>query len=89
MDFSDLREFETRGFSTKNRDVDCESAVSPEQLEAWKKSHGEDLNIFKNGRLQPWLLQYLDNFPFLDLWLEGEYMMRDFLSHSVKESHNI
>ncbi|TGO54754.1 hypothetical protein BCON_0102g00100 [Botryotinia convoluta] len=81
----DLRESEPPGSDRKSWDRDLRSAVSAEQLEVWKKSHRDDLNIFENGGLQPWLLKYLEN------WTNGlsEYALafRMGTGASLVESH--
>ncbi|KAF7918102.1 hypothetical protein EAE99_009089 [Botrytis elliptica] len=79
----DLRESEPP--DAKDWDRDLRSAVSAKQFEAWKKSHKDDLNVFKNGRIQPWVLRYLDN------WTNGlsEYsvVFRMGTGASLLESH--
>ncbi|TEY77398.1 hypothetical protein BOTCAL_0055g00060 [Botryotinia calthae] len=55
----DLREVKPKGFGRENRDGNYESSASSEQLETWKESHADNLNVSKMSGLQPWLLEYI------------------------------
>ncbi|TGO83083.1 hypothetical protein BPOR_0706g00080 [Botrytis porri] len=57
----DLREYEPLRPDRKGWDRELRSAVPAEQFAVWRKSHRDDLDVFKNGRIQPWVLRYLDN----------------------------
>ncbi|TGO58546.1 hypothetical protein BOTNAR_0179g00060 [Botryotinia narcissicola] len=57
----DLRESEPPAPGKKSWDTDLRSVVSAEQFEVWEKSQRDDLNVFKNSRIRPWVLKYLDN----------------------------
>ncbi|TGO37960.1 hypothetical protein BHYA_0085g00370 [Botrytis hyacinthi] len=81
----DLRESEPPAPGRKGWDRDLRSVVPAEQFEEWKKSQRDDLNVFKNGGIQPWVLKYLDN------WTSGlsEYtlLFRWATGASLVESH--
>ncbi|KAF7895326.1 hypothetical protein EAF00_007140 [Botryotinia globosa] len=81
----DLRESEPPAPGKKGWDTDLRSVVSAEQFEVWEKSQRDDLNVFKNSRIQPWILKYLDN------WTNGlsEYILlfRWATGASLVESH--